>query len=51
MQYDRHPRNLNNLDILAVNQRRHKKRYNKEKERLLLQFDFGDTPEKLKEEY
>ena len=48
IQYNRHPKNFFNLDIKAVNQRSHKKRHNKEKERQMLELDFGDMPEKLK---
>ena len=51
VQYNRHPKNFYNLDIKAVDQKRHKKTYNKEKERQILELDFGDTPEKLKGEY
>ena len=40
--------NFHNLDITAVNQKNHKRRPNK-KERHMLELDFRDTPEKLKE--
>ena len=33
MQYNRHPKNFCNFDIRAVDQKRHKKLYNKEEER------------------
>ena len=43
--------NYYNLDIRAVDQKRHMKPYNKEEERHILELEFGDTPEKLKGEY
>ena len=51
VQYDRHPKNIYNLDIRVVDQKNHKKIYNKEQEGQILELDFGDTPEKLKGEY
>ena len=39
-----------NLDIRAVDKKTHKKIYNKEEERQILELDFGNTPEKLKGE-
>ena len=51
IQYDRYPKNYHNLDIKAVDQKRYKKKFNKEEERQMLELDFGNTPEKLKEEY
>ena len=42
-QYNRHPKNFYNLNIRAVNQKRHKKLYNKEEKRQILELDFGDT--------
>ena len=48
VQYNRHPKNFYNLDIRAVDKKRHKNIYNKEEERQILQLNFGDTPEKLK---
>ena len=51
IQYNRHPKDFFNLDIKAVDQHRHKKIYNKEEDRQILELDFGDTPEKLKGEY
>ena len=47
IQYNRHPKDFYNLDIRGVVQKRHKKIYNKEDERQLLELDFGDTPEKI----
>ena len=49
--YKRLPNNFYNLDIRAVDQKTHKKLYNKEEERQILDLDFGNTPEKLKGEY
>ena len=49
--YDRHPKNFHNLDIKAVNQRNCKRRSNTKEERQMLELDFGDMPEKLREEY
>ena len=51
LQYDRNPMNFHNSDIMAVDQKRCKKRYNKEEERQKLELDFGDTPQKIKGEY
>ena len=51
VQYNRHPKDFYNLDIRAADQERHKKIYNKEEERQVLELDFGNTPEKLKGEY
>ena len=43
VQYNRHPRKLYNLDISAVDQKRHKKLYNKEERQI-----FGDTAREIK---
>ena len=51
IQYDKHPKSFYNLNIKAVNKRKHKRRSNKEEERQMLELDFGDTQEKLKGEY
>ena len=52
IQYDRHPKNFYNLNIRAVNKEKHKRKLNiEEEERQMLELDFGDMPEKLKEEY
>ena len=49
VQYNRHPKDFYNLDIRAVDQKRHKEIYNKEEEeRQILELDFGNTPDKLK---
>ena len=50
VQYNRHPKDSYDLDIRAVDQKRHKKLYNKE-ERHILVLDFGNNPGKLKGEY
>ena len=49
--YDRHPRNFYNLNIRAVNKEKHKRKCNIEEDRQMLELDFGDMLEKLKEEY
>ena len=36
IQYDRHPKNFYNLDIKAIDQKRHKNIHNKEEERQML---------------
>ena len=51
IKYDRYPKNIYNLDIKTIDQKSHKKTYNKEEERQVLDLDFGDMPEKLKGEY
>ena len=51
IQHDRHPKNFNNLNIKAINQKSHKKGPNKEEEGQRLELDFGDMQEKLKGEY
>ena len=51
IQYNRHPKNFYNLDIRAVNKEKHKRKSNLEEEREMLELDFGDIPQKLKEEY
>ena len=51
-QYDRHPENFYNLNIRAANKEKYKRKSNiEEEERQRLELDFGDMPEKLKEEY
>ena len=44
IQYDRHPKNYYKLDIRAVDHKGHKKICNKEKERQILELDFGNDP-------
>ena len=53
VQYDRNPRGFYNLDIKAMDQKSHKKIYDrlKEEDRQAIELDFGDTPYKLKGEY
>ena len=52
IQYDRHPKNFYNLNIRAVNKEKYKRKSNiEEVKRQMLELDFGDMPEKLKEEY
>ena len=53
VQYDRHLRNYYDLDIKAIDQKSHKKIYDKSKEEetQILELDFGDTPEKLRGDY
>ena len=51
IQYDRHPKIFYNLNIRAVNKEKHKRRSNTEEERQMLEWDFGDMAEKLKEEH
>ena len=52
IQYNRHPKNFHNLNIRDVNKEKYKRNSNIEtKERQMLKLDFGDTLEKLKEEY
>ena len=52
IQYDRHPKNFHNLNISAVNKEKYKRKSNiEEEERQVLEIDFGDNLEKLKEKY
>ena len=51
IQYDRHPKNFYNLNIRAVNRENHRRKSNIEEEIQMLELDFRDMPEKLKEEY
>ena len=51
IQYDRHPKIFYNLNIRAVNKEKYKRKSNIEEERQVLVLDFGDMPDKLKEEY
>ena len=52
LHYNRHPRNFYSLDVKTIDQESHKKIYDKfkEEDRWILELDFGDTPEKLKED-
>ena len=50
IQYDRHPKNYHSLGISAVNKCR-RNTCTKEEERGMLELDFGQTPDILREEY
>ena len=50
IQYDRHPKNFNNLNIMDVSKEKYKRKSIAEKERQKSKLDFGDMLEKLKEE-
>ena len=49
IQYDKHPKNFHNLGISAANFYKHGS--NAEKEKGMVEIDFGPTPDVLKEEY
>ena len=52
IQYNKHPKNFHNLNIRDVSKEKYKSKSNIEsKERQMLELDFGNTPEKLKEKY
>ena len=52
IQYNKYPKNFQNLNIRDVNKEKYKRKSNTEKEeRQMLELDFGDTPEKLMGEY
>ena len=52
IKYDRHPKNFYDLNIRAANKEKYKRKSNiEEDKRQMLELYFGDTPEKLKEEY
>ena len=52
IQYNRQSKNFHNLNIRDVSKEKHKGKWNVEnEERQMLELDFGDKPEKLKEEY
>ena len=53
VQYNSNPKDFYNLDIKAIDQKNHRKIYNRLKEegRLVLELDFGDNPDKLRGEY
>ena len=46
IQYDRHPKNFYNLNIRAVNREKYKIKSITEKERQMLELNFGDMLEK-----
>ena len=49
IQYNRHSKKFYNLNIRAVNKGNHNRKCNIEEERQMLEIDFGDMPEKLRE--
>ena len=51
--YDRNPRDFYNLDVKVIDQKNHRKIYDrvKEEDRQVIEIDFGDTLDKLKGEY
>ena len=53
VQYGRHPENFYYLDVKTIDQKSHRKIYDKlkEEDRQILELDFGSTPEKLKGDY
>ena len=52
VQYDRNPRDFYNLDVKALDQKNHRKIYDRLKEdRQVIEMDFGDAPDKLKGKY
>ena len=53
IQYDKNPKNFHNLNIRAVDKEKYKRKSSieEEEERQMLELHFGDTLEKLKEEY
>ena len=53
IQYNRHLKNFHNLNIRAVSKERYKRKSSKKirEETHMFELHFGDTPEKLKEEY
>ena len=53
VQYGRNPRDFYSLDIEALDQKNHRKIYDrlKEVDKQVIEINFGDTPDKLKGEY
>ena len=53
VQYDRHSRYFYDLDIKTLDQKRHRKIYDRfmEGDRQILELDFGNTPEKVRGDY
>ena len=52
IQCDKHPKNFHSLSISTVNKEKNKQKLcRREEKEHLLEFDFGDTADKLKEEY
>ena len=50
VQYDRNPKDFRTLDVKALDQKNHRKIYDrlKKEDRQVIEIDFGDTPDKLK---
>ena len=53
IQYDRNSKDYYNLEVKALEQKNHRKIYGglKEEDIQVIELDFCDTPDKLKEEY
>ena len=53
VQYDRNPKDFHNLDVKAIDQKNHRKIYDrlKEEDRQVLELDFGNNPDKVRGEY
>ena len=53
MQYDRNHKNFYDLDIKTIDQKNHRKIYErlKEEDRYILELNFGNTQAKLRREY
>ena len=51
IKYNRHPKNFYSFNIKAMNRERYKRRSDIEEEKQVLELDFGDMQEKLKEDY
>ena len=52
IQYDKHPKNFHSLSISTVNKEKNREKLcRREEKEDMLELDFGDTPDKLKEEY
>ena len=49
VQFDRNPKNFYDLDVKAIDQKNHRKIYNRFKEdnTQVLELEFGDNPDKL----
>ena len=53
VQYNRNPIDYYKLDVRALELKNHRKIYDwlEEEDRQVIELDFGNTPDKLKEEY
>ena len=53
VQYNTNPRNYNKLNVKALELKNHRKIYDrlKEEDGQVIELNFGNTPDKLKEEY